>query len=76
MALAFARENDRCVVRGCSASQVTSVADFSTNYCNLRMLYCGSKDGCRPVLHDFAVDETKVAPSTGAGSSAAACLTM
>ena len=29
-----------CKIHGCSQSQIPSVADFSTNYCNLRMLYC------------------------------------
>ena len=27
--------------------QVTSIGDYSTNYCNSRMLYCGTADGCK-----------------------------
>merc|ERR1712183_103724 len=59
---------------GCSASQVFSIADFSTNYCNLRMLYCGSKDGCKPVKSDFAYKEAVVSSSLGASHDASACL--
>ena len=63
-----------CSIAGCSESQVTSVADFSTNYCNLRMLYCGAVDGCSPVVHDFVSSEEKVQPSVGASSDRKACL--
>merc|ERR1719401_191462 len=42
-----------CKVSACSESQVTSVLDFSTNYCNLRNLYCGEGDGCARVKHDL-----------------------
>ena len=38
-----------CLVQACSKSQVTSVLDFSTNYCNLRNLYCNRSDGCVPL---------------------------
>merc|ERR1712046_562410 len=37
-----------CEIKACSQSQGFSVGDLSTNYCNLRNLYCGSKDGCKP----------------------------
>eukprot|EP00929_Paragymnodinium_shiwhaense_P022088 TRINITY_DN14219_c0_g1_i1.p1 TRINITY_DN14219_c0_g1~~TRINITY_DN14219_c0_g1_i1.p1 ORF type:complete len:223 (-),score=49.94 TRINITY_DN14219_c0_g1_i1:266-934(-) len=67
--------NSACVLTGCSESQGFSVKDFSTNYCNLRNLYCGSKDGCKSVLHDFTMEETKVKPSSGAGKDAAQCIT-
>jgi len=63
-----------CVVSGCSESQVFSVADFSTNYCNMRMMYCGSAEGCKPVLHDFGVTESSVSPSFGASHDPSACL--
>mmetsp|Transcript_47349 Transcript_47349/g.107429 ORF Transcript_47349/g.107429 Transcript_47349/m.107429 type:complete len:171 (-) Transcript_47349:92-604(-) len=69
-----AASNTTCVVAGCSESQVFSIMDFSTNYCNLRMLYCGSVEGCRPVAHDLGVRELSVSPSWGAGSDPAACL--
>lgn len=48
-----------CLIEACSESQGTSGGDFGTNYCNLKMLYCGSNDGCSPLLHDFeCFDET------------------
>mmetsp|Transcript_10861 Transcript_10861/g.33493 ORF Transcript_10861/g.33493 Transcript_10861/m.33493 type:complete len:186 (-) Transcript_10861:86-643(-) len=74
--MAFAFEdsaNGGCVVSGCSASQVTSVADFSTNYCNLHDLYCGSQDGCPIVSSDFTYSE-KITTSSGASSDKTACL--
>lgn len=43
-----------CVVSACSESQVTSVVDLSTNYCNLHDLMCGSADGCNYVKHDLS----------------------
>jgi len=47
-----------CVVTACSESQVFSVLDFSTNYCNLRNLYCNSsKDGCPVVNTDLQYTE-------------------
>ena len=44
-----------CKLEACSRSQVFSLLDMGTNYCNLKMLFCGSKDGCKPVVHDFTV---------------------
>lgn len=42
-----------CDVTACSQSQCISVLDFSTNYCNLRNLYCSSADGCVPLQFEF-----------------------
>jgi len=72
----FTAKGSGCEISGCSESQVTSIADFGTNYCNLRMLYCGSADGCKPVLHDFTTTETEVKTSTGATHDLSKCLTM
>jgi len=45
-----------CTISACSASQGTSLKDFSTNYCDIRNLLVGSK-GPPPVApaidHDF-----------------------
>jgi hypothetical protein len=50
-----------CILNGCSEAQVFSILDFSTNYCNLRNLYCNKKDdGCPIVTHDFDYVETFV----------------
>lgn len=42
-----------CKVMACSQSQVFSILDFSTNYCNLRNLYCSTKEGCPVETFDF-----------------------
>jgi len=54
-----------CEVSACSESQGTSYKDFSTNYCDIRNLYCGSADGCKPVLHDFSSTQQSVKASSG-----------
>eukprot|EP00966_Prymnesium_polylepis_P314021 7256536-Prymnesium_polylepis.1 len=47
---------DSCVIEACSRSQVTSYLDYGTNYCDVKVLVCGSADGCaarasRPAAH-------------------------
>merc|ERR1719375_626842 len=63
-----------CKITGCSESQGTSVADFSTNYCDIRNLYCGAAEGCHPVNGDFAIHEDSVSGSVGASHDASACI--
>ncbi len=70
----FQSQGDGCIISGCSESQTTSIGDFSTNYCNMRMLYCGTAEGCKPVVHNFGIQETSVKPSLGAGDDPSACL--
>lgn len=53
----FAASGSGCIVTACSESQVTSVVDYSTNFCDLHCLYCGSQDGCPVVKSDFAYSE-------------------
>ena len=75
MTFTFSDSSDGgCGVQACSESQVTSVGDFSTNYCNTRMLLCGAADGCKPVNGDAAYSEGSVKPSFGASHDASACL--
>lgn len=62
-----------CEVTGCSESQVTSIADFSTNYCNLKMLYCGEPDGCVDVNGNIDAQESEVKHSTGASAKLSDC---
>ena len=59
-----------CMIHSCSRSQVNSYKDYSTNYCNIVSLYCGSKDGrnCNPVAHDFS--NTELSHKKHAGASA------
>lgn len=42
-----------CKIYACSRSQVRSFSDNGTNYCNLKMLFCGTADGCKPIKHDL-----------------------
>ena len=44
-----------CNVSACSESQVSSVVDYSTNYCNLHSLYCTAKEGCPTSGKDTAL---------------------
>ncbi|CAJ1380485.1 unnamed protein product [Effrenium voratum] len=76
MTFTFTKQGHKkaCAVHACSESQVFSIADFSTNYCNLRNLYCGSEDGCKPVRHDFSSEELDISPSMGAGNDKSACI--
>eukprot|EP00050_Salpingoeca_kvevrii_P002305 m.190746 g.190746 ORF g.190746 m.190746 type:complete len:165 (-) comp10588_c0_seq1:1176-1670(-) len=46
-----------CVVDACSASQVFSIIDYSTNYCNLHDLYC-SDSGCHPIFSHLKYTES------------------
>jgi hypothetical protein len=43
----FSTIDTECYVTACSKSQVMSIIDYSTNYCNLYDLYC-SEPGCHP----------------------------
>merc|ERR1719174_305227 len=65
-----------CKIEACSESQVFSIGDAGTNYCNLRMLYCGLKDGCKPVLHDIASDEEYLKRMAEASVNLKACLAV
>jgi len=50
-----------CDLSACSESQVFSILDFSTNYCNLRSLYCNaSDDNCPIVNSNLGYEETYV----------------
>jgi len=46
-----------CELSACSQSQVLSVLDDSTNYCNLRSLYCNPSDGCEIVYAELVYKE-------------------
>merc|ERR1719189_1953785 len=64
----------QCKIEACSESQVTSGLDFGTNYCNLKMLYCGSGEGCKPVLHDFTTSGETTQKFAEASVDMSACL--
>jgi hypothetical protein len=72
--LTLTSSSNSCLIAGCSESQSFSIGDFGTNYCNIRMLYCGSADGCKPVKNNFASAEGKVETSIGASKGIQNCL--
>jgi len=41
--------NGGCKIEACSICLAPSVFDMGNNYCNLKMLYCGSRAGCTHV---------------------------
>merc|ERR1719491_2135589 len=50
-------EGGGCELKACSQSQVFSILDASTNYCNLRSLYCNSSDNCPVVNAELEYEE-------------------
>mmetsp|Transcript_5215 Transcript_5215/g.10606 ORF Transcript_5215/g.10606 Transcript_5215/m.10606 type:complete len:171 (+) Transcript_5215:106-618(+) len=67
-------QGNGCLIQACSESQVTSMLDFGTNYCNLRMLYCGTADGCHPVLSDFTTSDEHTQKMSQASVDMSKCL--
>jgi len=65
-----------CLVRSCSRSQVYSIGDKGTNYCNVRNLLCGrySDPPCE-IVHDSigVIDNEELYSSLGAGSDSGIC---
>lgn len=47
MIFTFTDSGTGCSVGACSESQVFSIGDYGTNFCNLHDLYCADS-GCRP----------------------------
>ena len=48
MIFSFSADGAGCTMEACSQSQVSSISDFSTNYCNMHDLYCADA-GCHPL---------------------------
>merc|ERR1712130_905345 len=74
MTFVLTPDGSGCKIEGCSESQSTSVADFGTNYCNLKLLYCGTDEGCKVANADFANSGESAKGSAGAGSGLDNCL--
>ena len=54
MRFTLTESDGSCSVDACSESQVTSVYDASTNFCNLRDLFCNKAGGCKIVKNDLS----------------------
>ena len=63
-----------CTVTACSESQVASYLDKSTNYCNLRNLYCSSADGCPFAQTDLGYTDHVVKMGAGATHDFSKCV--
>jgi hypothetical protein len=66
-------DGSNCKIEGCSESQVFSEADFGTNYCDLKMLYCGKADGCKVVENDFSTSGEKTKKKAQASVNMKGC---
>jgi len=65
----------QCQITACSESQVNSYLDLSTNYCNIRNLYCGKEDGCPVAGQDIGeYREALRSFSRGAGKDKSRCI--
>merc|ERR1712151_665681 len=67
-------DGDNCKIEACSESQVASYLDFGTNYCELKLLYCGSAEGCKVANSDFANSGEKTEARAGASTGMSNCL--
>jgi len=70
----LAPDGDNCKIDACSRSQVTSVFDKGTNYCDLKMLFCGKADGCKPLVNDSTVGTETTEKFAGASVDLKGCL--
>jgi hypothetical protein len=52
----FEDSGSSCNVGACSQSQVFSIGDAGTNYCNMYSLYC-SESGCHPLNNKLVYTE-------------------
>lgn len=55
MVFSLTDDGGTCKIEACSESQVFSIGDAGTNYCELKLLICGSDQGCKVSNHDFAL---------------------
>merc|ERR1712166_676234 len=67
-------QSGSCLIEACSRSQVNSLFDKGTNYCDVKMLFCGSNDGCKPVKNDFLVSQETTSKFAQASVDMGACL--
>merc|ERR1711865_1099717 len=72
----FSASGSACSVTSCSESQVFSVGDASTNYCNQRLLLCGSAEGCKTAQLDAEYAEGKVTTLSASSTNANDCLAL
>jgi len=74
MTFVLTAEGSSCKIEGCSEAQVFSIADFSTNYCEQKLMYCGSDEGCNVASSDFTHSEDEKKTMAGASTKFSDCL--
>ena len=62
-----------CKIEACSQSQVSSSGDQGTNYCNTKLLFCGSADGCKVANSDFTSSGETTKKEGGASAGISNC---
>jgi hypothetical protein len=63
-----------CKIEACSESQVFSIGDAGTNYCNVKLLVCGSDQGCKVAKNDFTLGDETTSKKSQASVNMDACL--
>jgi len=76
MVFTLSGSGNTCQIEACSESQSTSFADFGTNYCNLKLLVCGSDQGCNVANSDFSLGSENTKGKAGASVDMSACLAV
>jgi C1A family cysteine protease len=74
MTFVLTSEGSGCKIEGCSEAQVFSIADFGTNYCEQKLMYCGSDEGCNVAQSDFRHNEVETKTMAGATTGMSNCL--
>merc|ERR1712006_45284 len=67
-------EGESCKIEACSESQVFSIGDAGTNYCNVKLLVCGSDQGCKVANSDFTLGDEQTSKKAQASVNMGNCL--
>merc|ERR1712048_1483909 len=67
-------EGESCKIEACSESQVFSIGDAGTNYCNVKLLVCGSDQGCKVAKNDFTLGSEQTSKKAQASVNMGNCL--
>merc|ERR1711862_65276 len=67
-------EGESCKIEACSESQVFSIGDAGTNYCNVKLLVCGSDQGCNVAKNDFTLGAESTKKKAQSTVNMGACL--
>merc|ERR1719460_1430815 len=74
MVFTLTGSGDSCKIEACSESQVFSIGDAGTNYCNVKLLVCGSDQGCKVAKNDFKLGSEQTSKKAQASVNMDACL--